>query len=191
MRDLARLSVLCVALTAFGCGSASNEPGGQGTTPPASTETPAETPAPAPEDTEPFELFGDPLDHNIAPTKYEDILANPDAFKDKTILTNGVVRASCQERGCWMEIRPEADREAAGATVKFKGYSFFVPLDSRGARVTFQGLVKVSVLTAAQVKELEREGMTVTNKMADGSAKMLLIMASGVEMRGRKAAAKK
>ncbi len=37
-----------------------------------------------------------------------------------------------------MEVRPEAERDGAGATVKFKDYSFFVPLDSRGARVTLR-----------------------------------------------------
>ena len=188
MRTLARLSVLCVALAAFGCSS--SESGEGGPVPPPTAATPAETPTETPADTEPFELFGDPLDHSIAPTKYEDILASPDAYKNKQVLTNGVVRANCQERGCWMEIRPEADRNGAGATVKFKDYSFFVPLDSRGARVMFQGIVKVSILTPAQVKELEREGMTVTNKLPDGSAKMILIMASGVEMRGRKSTSK-
>lgn len=118
------------------------------------------------------------------------IVANADAFDGREVVTNGTVRANCTKRGCWMEVRPDAARDGAGLTVRFKDYGFFVPLDSRGARVKMQAKVAVTVLTKGQVLELEAEGGTVTGKRPDGSAKVTELTASGVEMRGRKKTSK-
>jgi hypothetical protein len=51
--------------------------------------------------------------------------------------------------------------------------------------VKFQAVVNVTHLNPGQVAEMEAEGGTVT-KLPDGSADVTLLMASGVEMRGRK-----
>ena len=80
-----------------------------------------------------------------------------------------------------MEVRPEEDREAAGVTVKFKGYAFSMPKDARGADATLEGKVNVLDLTPAEVAEFEREGGEIANKNPDGSATTLLVMANGVE----------
>jgi len=162
---------------------------------PAPAPAPAETPAAAPaapveepaveEPAEPFEQFGEVLSTKVKSVEFADILAAPDTFDGQEVITHGTVRANCQKRGCWMEVRPDAVRDGSSATVRFLDYGFFMPLDSRGARVKFQGTIEVAVLTKGQVDEMEAEGGTVVDKRPDGSAKALLIIASGVEMRGR------
>ena len=156
--------------------------------PPVESEPVAEEePAPAPD---PFEQFGDPLSTKIATVDFAEIVAAPETFDGKEIITNGTVRASCQKRGCWMEVRPDAERAGASATVRFKDYGFFMPYDSQGARVRFQATVEVAILTKGEVLEMEAEGGTVGNKRPDGSASAILLVASGVEMRGRKKVSK-
>ena len=144
-------------------------------------ETTEETPA----NEEPFELFGDDLGKSEE-IPFDALLANPTAYRGKQVITSGVVRQNCQKKGCWMDVRPADDRGATSLTVRFKDYGFFVPLDSRGARVRMEGVTKVTTMTAEEVKHMEDEGAEVSGKRADGSAEVIEFTASGVEMRGRK-----
>jgi hypothetical protein len=166
------------------------------TTVPAPDSTPVEEPADdksvvdepteqtKPANTEPFELFGEEL--GTSPEiDLEDLVANPTAYRNKKIITSGVVRQSCQTRGCWMDVRPKDQREATSVTVRFKNYGFFVPLNSRGASVRMEGITEVTTMTADEVKHMEDEGAVISNKKADGSAEIVEFTASGVEMRGR------
>jgi Domain of unknown function (DUF4920) len=132
------------------------------------------------------EVFGEALAQGQVVTSLAAVTTNPDAFAGKSIFTTGVVRASCLKRGCWMEVRPKEDRGGATLTVRFKGYKFFVPLDSRGAHVAVEGKVQVTTLSADDVAHLESEGAIVAGKMPDGTAKQVQLTAVGVEMCGRR-----
>lgn len=118
-------------------------------------------------------------------TPLADVAKDPAAFEDQKVLLTGVVRASCLKRGCWMEIRPVEDRSGASMTVRFKDYEFFVPLNSRGATVTLDGVVAVNKLSPAEVEHLEQEGASFADKKPDGSVESIEITALGVEMCGR------
>lgn len=144
------------------------------------TDTP-KTPTPA----EKAERFGGKIKstNQVALAK---IVAGPAAFAKQTFVTTGIVRQNCTKRGCWMDVRPEEDRDGASVTVRFKDYGFFVPLDSRGAKVRIEGIVKVTTMSAEQVADMEAEGAVVAGKKADGSAEVIELTASGVEMTGRK-----
>ena len=148
----------------------------------ATEEAAEETPAAE----EPFELFGDELGSSSQEVRFEELLANPAAYRGKKVITSGVVRQNCQKKGCWMDVRPADDRSATSLTVRFKDYGFFVPLNSRGARVRMEGVTKVTSMTAEEVQHMEDEGAEVSGKKADGSAEVIEFTASGVEMRGRK-----
>ena len=133
------------------------------------------------------ETFGDSLNpSNAGRLAVRGILANPEAFKDKQITTEGTVRQVCQKRGCWAEVRPAESRDSETMRVTFKGYAFFLPTDSRGATVKIEGRVSVELHSAEEVQHLEEEGATFTNKRADGSALMTQFIASAVEMTNRK-----
>jgi hypothetical protein len=152
---------------------------------PAVEPAPEETPVETPPAEEPYELFGAKL-ANREEVAFETLLADPAAYRGKKIITTGVVRQNCQKRGCWMDVRPQEDRAALSLTVRFLDYEFFVPLDSRGARVRMEGVTKVTTLTAEEVKHMEDEGAVVQGKKPDGTADSVEFTASGVEMRGRK-----
>lgn len=157
---------------------------GTPTTVPSEPSTPDEN-TDAPQEEEPFELFGAALGES-PDVDFAAVIADPKAFAKQKIITSGVVRQACQARGCWMDVRPEKDRSGASITVRFKNYKFFVPLNSRGARVRMEGVTKVSTLSATEVAHLEEEGATFDNKNADGSVDTVEFTATGVEMRGRK-----
>lgn len=132
------------------------------------------------------ETFGAKLSAgNRQLTPLADVAKDPTSFEKQKLLLTGVVRASCLKKGCWMEIRPVEDRAGDSITVRFKDYEFFVPLNSRGATVTLDGVVTINTLTAAEVAHLEEEGASFANKKPDGSVEQVEITATGVEMCGR------
>jgi hypothetical protein len=176
---------MLIASQAFGCTTKNVVSGA----PTANEETPGEEAPGAEEETAPkpeAETFGDPIDPNTPVVALAEVLANPEAFKDKQITTHGTVRQVCQKRGCWAEIRPEEARESETMRVTFKGYAFFLPKDSRGSNVKIEGSVSIQLLSPDQVEHLESEGATFTNKKPDGSAIGTEFVAVGVEMTGRK-----
>ncbi len=180
-----KIATLVLPLVVFACASAAEpQPTGEGSAkaPPGTTptETPTETLA------EPFELFGAELTGS-SEVSFEELLAKPKDYVGKKVTTSGVVRQNCLKRGCWMAVRPESDRAAISLTVRFRNYKFFVPLNSRGARVKMEGTLKVRTMTAEEVAHMEEEGATVTNKNPDGTAETAEFTAYGVEMRGRNA----
>jgi mRNA-degrading endonuclease toxin of MazEF toxin-antitoxin module len=69
-----------------------------------------------------------------------------------------------------------------GARVTFKDYGFFVPTDAQGSKARVEGVVSVRELSAADVSHLESEGGKFPSKAADGTARELSIVATGVEL---------
>lgn len=114
------------------------------------------------------------------PTSLVAVLTNPEAFIGKTVLVEGHVRAACQRKGCWMELTPNKESTTA-CRIRFKDYGFFVPTDSKGANARLQGELSLRTIPVSEVAHLEAEGAHLM-KAADGSAKAVEIVASGVEL---------
>jgi len=115
--------------------------------------------------------------------KLERVLGEPDRYKDKTVTVEGKVRRACSRKGCWMEIANASDPATPGCRVTFKDYGFFVPTDSPGADARVQGVVAVETVAAAYVQHLEEEGARFSGKSADGTAREVRLVATGVELR--------
>jgi hypothetical protein len=115
--------------------------------------------------------------------KLENVLGEPDRYKDKTVTVEGNVRRACSRKGCWMEIADGGDPAAPGCRVTFKDYGFFVPTDSAGSQARVQGVVAVETVAAAYVQHLEQEGARFSGKSGDGTAREVRLVASGVELR--------
>jgi hypothetical protein len=114
---------------------------------PAATATaPAASPTPAPTG----QSFGAGV--TLTDTVSIDaILADPNAFKGKTVRVEGMILDVCPKRGCWMEL---AGKEP-GRKLKFKvtdGEMVF-PMDAKGKVAIAQGEVSVRELTIEQTKE--------------------------------------
>jgi Domain of unknown function (DUF4920) len=111
-----------------------------------------------------------------------EVLAEPAAYEGKTVLVEGHVRRACTRKGCWMELASSADPEATGCRVTFKDYGFFVPTDSAGSRALVEARVQVETLDANHVAHLEEEGAKFPDKQADGTAREVHLVATGVEL---------
>jgi hypothetical protein len=106
------------------------------------------------------------------------LLANPAAYTDQNVITQGKVHRACTRKGCWMEIGegPSACR------ITFKDYGFFVPTDSAGAHARVQGRLDIRVVPKADVDHLEGEGARFEHKQPDGTATEIRLIASAVQL---------
>jgi hypothetical protein len=114
------------------------------------------------------------------------LVQQPAAYAGKSVTVEGTVRSACTNRGCWLELAESAKgpggQAAPGCRVTFKDYGFFVPTNSAGSQAKVQGTFELAVVPAARVRHLEQEGATFKNKEADGSARELRLVATGVEL---------
>jgi len=124
------------------------------------------------------------------------LLRAPEAHAGKAVRVEGQVRKACERKGCWLELaeapsatskEPSNDpskepSRTAGVRVTFKDYGFFVPLDSAGATARVEGVVQVAELSEARAAHYASEGATVP-RGADGKAREVQLVASGVELR--------
>jgi hypothetical protein len=150
------------------------------------TEAEPAATAPAPEPSSaaaapPRKTFGEPLTAG-ASVALADVLKAPDKFAEQSVLVEGEVRRACTRKGCWMELSEAQDPAAPGCRVTFKDYGFFVPTDSAGSKARVQARVESKVLKPALVSHMEEEGAKFAQKEADGSAREVRLVASGVEL---------
>lgn len=131
------------------------------------------------------ELYGEPLSRGVELVELDDLIANPGGYAGITMQTEGIVRANCQKRGCWMEVRSMNDAASPGVTVRFLNYGFFIPLDSRGTIVRVEGTIEIDELTEEEVDDLISEGHDPGIVQPDGTARVVTFTASGVEMWNR------
>ena len=110
----------------------------------------------------------------------EKVLDAPDDYTKDAVVVEGLVEASCQNKGCWMQIKPEEGED--GVRVTFKDYGFFVPLDSAGRTAKVEGVVKLAELSDQRAKHYESEGALVPRD-ASGKAREVQLLATGVELR--------
>jgi len=106
------------------------------------------------------------------------LLANPKAYADQAVTTEGHVQRACSRKGCWMEIGTGED----ACRVTFKDYGFFVPTDSAGAEARIQGRITTQRIEPGRVAHLEQEGARFKNREADGSATEVQFVASAVQL---------
>ena len=141
----------------------------------------AEAPAPAASAATSRKLFGLPLGQSPS-VPLADVLKAPDKFAEQSVLVEGDVRRACTRKGCWMELSQEVDPAAPGCRVTFKDYGFFVPTDSAGSKARVEARVESKLLKPELVAHMESEGAKFAQKDADGSAREVRLVATGVEL---------
>lgn len=118
-------------------------------------------------------LFGAEMDEAREVTPLADIVASPDRFAGQVVKTEGEIAAVCQSRGCWMEIRTDAN--SPGVRVPMAGHSFFLPRDLAGARATIEGTVQIAQLSDEDRAHLESEGATAADQDVSIEATAVLV----------------
>ena len=149
---------------------------------PAHAEKAVSTPTAAPSAAKSVQRFGDAISPVFQGAALSEVLAAPEKFQGRPVLVEGYVRRACSRRGCWMELAEGVDPKLEGCRVTFKDYGFFVPTDSAGSSARVAAALEVASLTPATVEHMEREGAKIPHKTADGSAREVRLVASGVEL---------
>lgn len=72
-------------------------------------------------------------------TNISDILADPDAYLDQTVLVEGEILDVCPKMGCWMELK--SDDGEGMIKVKVKDGDIVFPVDAIGDYAIVQGTV--------------------------------------------------
>jgi hypothetical protein len=167
VRGLIRCGLIVGVLA--GCKSQPSQPG----EPRAQASATATVPTPR--------AFGAPIRSTDA-SQLANLLEQPDRYAGKTVVVEGHVRRACSRKGCWMELAATPEATAPGCRVTFKDYGFFVPTDSAGSRARIEAAVELARLEPSHVEHLEREGAKFASKDADGSAREVRLVATGVEL---------
>lgn len=95
------------------------------------------------------------------------------------IKLQGVVKAACQAKGCWMTLPLEGEDELM---VKFKDYAFFVPKNSAGKTAVVDGWAYRELVSVDELRHYaEDEGLPEeeVNKITEPEER-LTFMADGV-----------
>ncbi|HEY0142849.1 MAG TPA: DUF4920 domain-containing protein [Thermoanaerobaculia bacterium] len=123
---------------------------------------------------------GAPIASDARAIPFAEVLAQPDQYTKTPVVIEGLVEAACTNKGCWMQVVPEAGK--SGMRVTFKDYAFFVPKDSKGMAAKMEGVVTVKTLSKEDAEHLEGEGAKL-NRNADGTAREISFVATGVELK--------
>jgi hypothetical protein len=78
-------------------------------------------------------------------TNISDILADPEAYLDKTVLVEGEILDVCSMMGCWMELKSQ-DSEGM-IKVKVKDGEIVFPMEAKGKTALVEGKVYKIELT--------------------------------------------
>ena len=84
-------------------------------------------------------------------TNISDILADPEAYLDKTVLVEGEILDVCPMMGCWMELK--SDDGEGKIKVKVKDGDIVFPVEAKGSTALVEG--KVYKIELTQEKAIE------------------------------------
>lgn len=99
----------------------------------------------------------------------------------ENIIMEGKVLEVCPKKGCWVKL--EFPNKAV-ATVKMKGYGFFVPVSLEGKKVRIEGKAEVATTSVAELKHFAEDAKKPQAEIdaITQPQKELKILASGIEV---------
>lgn len=165
------ISLMSLSLSLAACGGASSETAGSEHAGGHHGEGAAPEPSRVLEDGS--RLFGSEMSEERDVVALGTILASPAEYAGQVVKTEGEIAQVCQQMGCWMELRADAD--SPGIRVPMAGHSFYLPRDLAGSRATIEGTVQVEALSAEEREHLESEGATATDQDVSIEATSVLV----------------
>ena len=120
--------------------------------------------------------FGKPLSIKKA-VSLQEALQQPAKYQNQKVLLEGKISDVCQMKGCWLLL---SDGERA-IRIKFEGYSFFVPKDSRGKKVWAEGRLIQETLSEDTARHYAAEQSTKSDPSEiKGPQRVVTFEATGV-----------
>jgi hypothetical protein len=123
-----------------------------------------------------FEDFGAPLDETVKQVSLQSVASDGNSYVGKSVRVNARVSKVCKKKGCFF-IAQEGN---SVVRIAFKDYSFFVPTDISGKRVTFVGEVIAREVTAEEADHLAEDLGTDGSEIEPGN--VFEIVASSVRV---------
>ncbi len=98
-----------------------------------------------------FASFGDKISNEKVVTSKEMLIKFEDMIVGDTINIKfaSEIKEVCAAKGCWMKLPLAEEKEAM---VRFKDYSFFMPLDAKGKDVIVAGKAFVTVTSVEELR---------------------------------------
>ena len=98
-----------------------------------------------------YTSFGDKIPEDKAITSQEMFTKFENLKLGDTINTKFVseIKELCSKKGCWMKLSLSKESETM---VRFKDYSFFMPLDAQGKEVVLTGKAFLKITTVAELQ---------------------------------------
>lgn len=114
--------------------------------------------------TDTHETFGAVMADNLDPVSLSTLVENHADYEGSSVAVETRVSQVCQKKGCFF-IAQDGDTTVR---VAFKDYSFFVPTDISGRRVTLIGELKRVELSEEQAAHLEEDLQSDAADVAPG-----------------------
>ncbi len=73
---------------------------------------------------------------------------------ENEFVIEATIEECCQKKGCWMKV---ATADGETMRVSFKDYSFFVPLDAAGSKMTMKGIAVYDTIDVDFLKHLAED----------------------------------
>lgn len=110
-------------------------------------------------------FYGTRAQASFTAVKVSELFANPDKYKDKLVRVEGLIQSVCQVKGCWVMLQEGKQK----MRIRFKGYKFFLPINSKGYRIVAVGYARKATISISMLRHyaLDRgdvEGAKKINK---------------------------
>lgn len=115
---------------------------------------------------------GAPMAADIAPVPLAEVLAAPDAFKDREIVVSGRIAQVCQTKGCWIML---TDGDVAARVMT--QHKFFLPKDATGNAIAV-GKLTEKELDAEQAAHMSKDSGPDAEPIAPGSREWRVLATS-------------
>ncbi|MEO9021231.1 MAG: DUF4920 domain-containing protein [Ginsengibacter sp.] len=108
-------------------------------------------------------------------------LAKGDTEVGQNVAVEGKVLEVCPKKGCWVKV--ELDDKTV-ASVKMKGYAFFVPVSLEGKRVKIEGKAEIATTSVEELKHFAEDAKKSQEEIdaITQPKKELKILASGIQV---------
>lgn len=103
--------------------------------------------------TETHEIFGAIFSEPENLLSLNEVIANEEDYIGKEIIVEATIAEVCQDKGCFFV----AQSEESTARITFIDYSFFVPTDSQGKKVTLAGTFSKKVISEEDAKHFAED----------------------------------
>jgi hypothetical protein len=108
-------------------------------------------------DSKDYALFGEKFKVTKILTKDQMLKKYKNLKQGDTIVVQFVsnIKAVCKKKGCWMKMELAGDDDSF---VKFKDYSFFVPLNADNSTAIVNGKAFVDIVSVEELKHYAKDG---------------------------------